>query len=123
MKTHLKLKNILHLFLYKCLFQHMAEHSEYIKSMKVFVIDNNECQNKYEDQQIKIKDEMFCASSPLSDACEGDSGGPAVIDGKLAGIVSFGGNCEKFYPGVYTNIFNYHEWISKNTGIQDLLSE
>ncbi|KAM8705936.1 hypothetical protein ACLKA7_010263 [Drosophila subpalustris] len=48
------------------------------------------------------------------DACKGDSGGPLVCDGQLTGIISWGVDCGKvFFPGVYTNISYFLNWITK----------
>ncbi|EDW67114.2 trypsin [Drosophila virilis] len=46
------------------------------------------------------------------DACKGDSGGPLVCGGHLTGIISWGVDCGRmFFPGVYTNISNFTDWI------------
>lgn len=53
------------------------------------------------------------------DSCEGDSGGPMVVqrqDGRfmLTGISSWGIGCgEKYQPGVYTRISEFSEWIEQ----------
>ncbi|XP_015602537.1 brachyurin [Cephus cinctus] len=56
--------------------------------------------------------------------CSGDSGGPLVItdtDGEVTqvGIVSFGIalGCEIGWPGVFTRVTSYLDWIENNTGI------
>uniref|UniRef100_A0A1B0D824 Uncharacterized protein n=2 Tax=Phlebotomus papatasi TaxID=29031 RepID=A0A1B0D824_PHLPP len=48
---------------------------------------------------------MFCAGKAGQDACQGDSGGAVVQNGKLVGLVSFGYQCAlENFPGVNTNI-------------------
>ncbi|XP_021939094.1 trypsin-1-like isoform X2 [Zootermopsis nevadensis] len=54
------------------------------------------------------------------DSCLGDSGGPLqVVDNGmfvLTGIVSFGFGCGKVgYPGIYTNVYYFLDWIKENT--------
>ena len=56
---------------------------------------------------------MFCGYSRHADTSGGDSGGPAVINGKLAGITSYG---FPRAPGVYTDVHRYKEWIEKKIG-------
>ena len=42
----------------------------------------------------------------------GDSGGPAVKDGVLVGIVSHGVGCgRREYPGVFTDVSSFTNWI------------
>ncbi|XP_030385425.1 brachyurin [Scaptodrosophila lebanonensis] len=54
--------------------------------------------------------------------CNGDSGGPLVLaDGSntLIGATSFGIalGCEVGWPGVFTRITSYLDWIEKNSGV------
>lgn len=51
---------------------------------------------------------MFCAGYVNEDAgvCTGDAGGPLVVDGKLAGIVSWSVGCGR-YPDFYTKVASY----------------
>ncbi|KAJ9579981.1 hypothetical protein L9F63_004364 [Diploptera punctata] len=54
------------------------------------------------------------------DSCQGDSGGPLQIIDRgayvLAGIVSYGFGCGKAgYPGIYTKVDCYLDWIKENT--------
>ena len=68
---------------------------------------------------------MFCAGElgiGGKDACQGDSGGPLIIidNGvpKLIGITSWGIGCAKpGYPGVWTSIPFYHNYILDKTGV------
>ncbi|XP_013205407.1 complement factor I isoform X1 [Microtus ochrogaster] len=74
--------------------------------------------------------EMQCAGTDDGsiDACKGDSGGPLVCqDVKnvtyVWGIVSWGENCGKpEFPGVYTRVANYFDWISNHVG-RSLISQ
>ena len=56
------------------------------------------------------------------DSCQGDSGGPMVVlaaDGETylqCGIVSWGSGCaDPGYPGVYTKVSYFIDWICENT--------
>ncbi|XP_051041471.1 complement factor I isoform X1 [Phodopus roborovskii] len=68
--------------------------------------------------------EMQCAGTDDGsiDACKGDSGGPLVCKDVnnvtyVWGIVSWGENCGKpEFPGVYTRVANYFDWISYHVG-------
>lgn len=79
------------------------------------------CKNNYQAISDVITDNMVCASGITTDSCFGDSGGPlytVVADrGILVGITSKGapGACGdgKLF-GVYTNVFNYINWINSH---------
>ncbi|CAN9509386.1 unnamed protein product [Ophioblennius macclurei] len=67
---------------------------------------------------------MMCAGDLEGsvDSCQGDSGGPLVCEDQLGvsylwGIVSWGERCgEPGFPGVYTQVAHYFEWIRLHTG-------
>uniref|UniRef100_A0A8C2P6Y4 Complement factor I n=1 Tax=Capra hircus TaxID=9925 RepID=A0A8C2P6Y4_CAPHI len=75
--------------------------------------------------------EMECAGTDDGsiDACKGDSGGPLVCQDDVNnvtyvwGVVSWGENCGKSgFPGVYTKVANYFDWISHHVG-RSLISQ
>lgn len=65
-----------------------------------------------------MKQSLVCAGDTRHDACDGDSGGPLLINGELAGIVSGGGingGCaQQGYPGTYSRVSNYSNWINQH---------
>lgn len=86
--------------------------------VEVPIVNKTVCSMNYGSET--LLDGMLCAGymSGESDACTGDSGGPLVCGGKLVGIVSFGLGCAMpGYPGVYTNVAYYYDWISNQTGL------
>ncbi|XP_031781466.1 serine protease 64 isoform X1 [Nasonia vitripennis] len=91
--------------------------SPLLKAALAPVVSRKKCQEAYSDDD--ITENMFCAGKGATDNCEGDSGGPAVIDNKLVGIISWGYECgSPKNPGVYTQIYRYRKWIAKNTGLK-----
>jgi trypsin len=94
--------------------------SDTLLKVNVPVVDNNSCAEAYSTGGTTYdKASMFCAGVPEGgkDSCQGDSGGPAYVDGKLAGIVSWGQGCaRKDFPGVYTNVGNDYADISSHIG-------
>ncbi|KAJ4451714.1 hypothetical protein ANN_03184, partial [Periplaneta americana] len=64
------------------------------------IVSRAECNQDYSSYG-GITDTMICAAEQQGgkDSCQGDSGGPLVVNGKQAGIVSWGVGCaEQGYP-------------------------
>lgn len=71
---------------------------------------------------VSVTDVMICASFAEGGkgSCQGDSGGPLVVNTgsgiQQVGIVSWGFGCaEAGYPGVYTRVAEFTDWISAIT--------
>jgi len=84
-----------------------------LMSVKVPLLDDAVCRNSYGDQA--MMDSMLCAGDTGKDACQGDSGGPLACTSQfnvLCGIVSWGLGCGRDgYPGVYTEVAFFKDWI------------
>ncbi|XP_052562410.1 trypsin-5-like [Culex pipiens pallens] len=96
--------------------------SDILQKGTVRTTNLNSCQTSYKGVKRSITSHHLCAQGEAdangvyTDACSGDSGGPLVklVDSKyhLLGIVSIGHDCGlKNYPGVYTRVANYLDWI------------
>ena len=118
--------------------------SSNVQEVNVRIWDNAECALNYGQLNRKVTDTMLCAGERGRDACQGDSGGPLnclnpvtkvghifYIRQKfyfanmvliicqvweLCGVVSWGARCaEPDFPGVYTRVNEYLDWIDDNT--------
>ncbi|CAG4952128.1 unnamed protein product [Parnassius apollo] len=83
-----------------------------LRFVPVPIMKLEECQKAY---KFYITPRMLCAGYATGgkDACNHDSGGPAVRDGVLLGLVSFGGKqCgDPRSPGVYSRVSEVTEWV------------
>ncbi|XP_063833813.1 uncharacterized protein LOC135082980 [Ostrinia nubilalis] len=96
---------------YESGFGHIPDRLRFVP-VPVMVIDD--CQKSY---RFYITPRMMCAGYATGgkDACNHDSGGPAVRDGVLLGIVSFGGKqCgDPRSPGVYSRVSEVTDWVEE----------
>ncbi|CAK1541721.1 unnamed protein product [Leptosia nina] len=92
-----------------------GEQADQLQLATIFTIDQNECRQRYKTIGSVIADSMICAGRidiDGIDGCFGDSGGPIFYKGVVTGLVSFGYTCgNRFYPGVYTKVSFYVDWI------------
>ncbi|XP_011497935.1 PREDICTED: trypsin-1-like [Ceratosolen solmsi marchali] len=89
-----------------------------VQEVAVPVLTLDQCR-KMKYRANRITENMICAGNGSQDSCQGDSGGPLLVDegGRLeiAGIVSWGVGCGRpGYPGVYTRVTRYLNWIHIN---------
>jgi len=99
--------------------------SQFLQEVNVGIWKNSDCATNYGKLNRKVLNTMLCAGDNTGkDACQGDSGGPlncpisnqvGLPQYELCGIVSWGARCaEKEFPGVYTRVSKYMDWINKN---------
>ncbi|XP_071526305.1 uncharacterized protein [Panulirus ornatus] len=94
-----------------------------LREVTVMTMTNGKCKDKYGTSAITSN--MICAgvSEGGKDSCQGDSGGPLVTAGDVSeafmvqiGVVSWGTGCARpNYPGVYTRVTRYLDWIAEIT--------
>ncbi|VEN62652.1 unnamed protein product [Callosobruchus maculatus] len=94
-----------------------------LQKVSVPVINNTVCEQMYRSAGYieHIPHIFICAGWRRGgfDSCEGDSGGPMVIQREdrrflLAGVISWGIGCaEPNQPGVYTRISEFRDWINQ----------
>ncbi|NXL55425.1 OVCH2 protein, partial [Chordeiles acutipennis] len=101
------------------------EMGKKLHQLEVPILVLDMCQSYYINLPSKVTPRMICAGFPLEegkDSCTGDSGGPLVCPSEdnsgfytLHGITSWGLGCgRKSYPGVYTNVGVFVDWIKQS---------
>ncbi|NXK99513.1 OVCH2 protein, partial [Mesembrinibis cayennensis] len=101
------------------------EKGRKLHQLEVPILVLDTCQSYYVNLPSKVTQRMICAGFPLEegkDSCTGDSGGPLVCPSEdnsgfytLHGITSWGLGCgRKSYPGVYTNVGVFVDWIKQS---------
>lgn len=95
----------------------VKEVSKQLQEVDLDIIPLEKCQQMYASIKQDIIRSQICTWSTQKDACSGDSGGPLFVysgdKAVLYGVVSFGVTCADEYPGVYTAVSYYLNWLSK----------
>jgi len=82
------------------------------------ITTNAYCDTAYPRDAITA--DMICATDNTGsrdrDSCQGDSGGPLVVQDadstfRAVGIVSWGIGCASGYPGVYSRVAYFNDWV------------
>ena len=90
-----------------------------LQQMDAPVLDNSTCMEHLQSVG-GLYEGQFCAGyiDGSSGTCKGDSGGPLIIENRLAGIIAWGKGCARpKLPGVYTSVSYYRDWIRKYTNV------
>ncbi|KAH3729979.1 uncharacterized protein LOC127852679 [Dreissena polymorpha] len=103
---------------------HLVEGSFFAAEMphhaSVQIVPTSVCIDRYnlpEGDKLAIDASVICAATEGRDSCQGDSGGPLACfhDGHWTqvGVVAGGLGCANpQYPGVYTRVNFYYDWIA-----------
>uniref|UniRef100_A0A673NG51 Zgc:123295 n=1 Tax=Sinocyclocheilus rhinocerous TaxID=307959 RepID=A0A673NG51_9TELE len=85
-----------------------------LQEVMIPVVNNSACANAYGGVNISITSNMICAGLLNQGGKDSCQSGSLWIQ---SGIVSFGKGCaEPKYPGVYSRVSQYQDWIKSNTG-------
>ncbi|KAJ8687644.1 hypothetical protein QAD02_023438 [Eretmocerus hayati] len=86
-----------------------------LQMVNVPVVDKMTCKLLYKTAKLAVPEGVACAGNAVpgkGSPCLGDWGAPFVVDGRLAGIVSFTAGCGLIVlPAWYTEISQYRDWI------------
>lgn len=98
-----------------------------LQEVTIPTISTDICKTAYKFQKgpsmvINVTDNMFCGGfweDGGKSPCQKDTGGPAVWNGKIIGIVSWEFGCaQPKFPAVFTKVSKFIDWIYDETGIE-----
>ncbi|XP_003705839.1 trypsin-1 [Megachile rotundata] len=88
-----------------------------LQRVNIYIADPEYCRYIYNKRGYNIYDSHVCAYDPSTakGSCNGDSGGPLTVNGKLTGLVSWAMGCARTdYPTVYTRVASHLDWIKSH---------
>lgn len=94
-----------------------------LRFIETEIMSNSAC-GRYFFGSVKSTNICIRTKSTHKSTCNGDSGGPLVVlDGDkpvLVGATSFGSGvgCEAGFPGVFTRVTSYLDWISEHSDVK-----
>lgn len=94
--------------------------NDLLQQVTLPVVDDATCKATYGETE--IYDHMICLGEAGKDSCQGDTGGPLTCTNSdqssfLGGIYSTGYGCGRpSYPGIYTEMSYFVQWIADQTG-------
>lgn len=85
--------------------------ADILQVVTVPIVDLDRCTQAYVDIN-PVTDGMLCSGARDLGPCNGDSGGPLLVNGTLHGIVSWAEGCaQEDFPSVNARVAHYRNWI------------
>ncbi|CAD6243785.1 GSCOCT00013138001.2-RA-CDS [Cotesia congregata] len=85
--------------------------SEWLQKAPVLTLSNEDCMQKL---PYPIEQDHICGWYGQGVGfCDGDSGGPLLLNGEIVGVVSMGYVCGSGLPDIYTRVYSYLPWIRR----------
>ncbi|KMQ92954.1 chymotrypsin-1 [Lasius niger] len=87
--------------------------SEILRWLSVNVLSQESCLHGHKNP--RTNENQICTLEKIGKgACQGDSGGPLVVDGEVVGVVSWVLPCALGKSDVFTNVYNYLDFIEES---------
>ncbi|XP_076301532.1 chymotrypsin-2-like [Lasioglossum baleicum] len=89
----------------------------HLQRVNILIANQDYCKLMYNKAGYNIFESHVCAYDPKVEkgSCNGDSGGPLTVNGKIVGLVSWAMGCALTdYPTVYTRVASHLNWIKAN---------
>lgn len=115
-KSNWKLGDSIDVYGWGAMSENNNRESNQLRTVRVPLVTRKKCSDMYKVDGSRITQTMFCAGDLKGkDACFGDSGGPAVFQNQLCGVVSWGVGCARTnFPGVYTSVKTVRNFIDRS---------
>ncbi|CAB3381520.1 Hypothetical predicted protein [Cloeon dipterum] len=95
--------------------------SSELRITEMTMMDTQECRLIFDDGNVLLGKDQFCARSDMGGACRGDEGGAFVRrdpSDVLLGLISTNFCTLDNLPTAFVDVYLHREWISSTTGIQ-----
>ncbi|KAF2891145.1 hypothetical protein ILUMI_15028 [Ignelater luminosus] len=78
-----------------------------LQSVEIPKVDDQKCRDVYKGYNISPRMICYGFDEGGKGSCNGDSGGPIVVNGKVSGLVSWAAGCSQpIYPTIYCRLSN-----------------